>query len=145
MKEEREGSNIDLKSWLVSYRKKMALRIMKQRRRSNNLYKLMRLSTLKLHKSHAHMYTLWSFHIHKYTHVRNFKNMFCSMDPNARRSNHAKIEVKNILKLQLNLQMHPKFPEKRETHFIISLNFLENLHKMKEYLAWVHEKRNIGT
>lgn len=58
MKEKREGSNIDLKSLLVSYRKKVALRIMKQRRRSNNLYKLMRLSTLKLHKSHAHMYTL---------------------------------------------------------------------------------------
>lgn len=70
-----------------------------------------------------------------YTHVRNFKNMFGSMDPNARRSNHAKIEVKNILKLQFNLQMHQKFPEKRETHFIISLNFLEDLHKMKEYMA----------
>jgi hypothetical protein len=58
--------------------------------------------------------------------------MFGSMDTNAHRSNHAKKEVKNILKRPgLNLQMHQKNSSEMGDSFITSLNFLEkilNLH-----------------
>lgn len=98
MKEKRERriSRVDLSECLLQKKRTKGTKNVTKK----NLYKL-RLSTLKLHKSHAHMYVCIHSDI-SYTYLHMYaisRTCFGSMDPNSHRSNHAKKKLTNILKL----------------------------------------------